>query len=167
MPWTNSYRAAPAKPKKVKRELPPPGIILSDCQALTLTIPGAPMTKKNHPQIVNTGEGRRPLLLPSPEWRAYEKDCLKRMSDFVRQTAGYLPINYAVGVKALFYRQANTGDLNNYQAGLADLLQKAEILSNDSLIESWDGSRKLKDAIRPRVEIEIKRFGIAQGSLGL
>jgi Holliday junction resolvase RusA-like endonuclease len=35
------------------------------------------------------------------------------------------------------------------------MLQSAGILSNDNQIEDWDGSRRLKDAGRPRVEIYI------------
>ena len=36
---------------------------------------------------------------------------------------------------------------------LGDLLQDGGILANDKLIEDWDGSRRLKDARNPRVEI--------------
>ena len=43
--------------------------------------------------------------------------------------------------------------------GTADLLEKAGILLNDRLIESWDGSRIMGlDKDNPRVEIEIKQI---------
>jgi hypothetical protein len=40
-----------------------------------------------------------------------------------------------------------------YYQGLADLLESRGILANDKHIVSWDGSRLLKDAARPRVEL--------------
>lgn len=145
---------------------PPPAKVLGDFAILRFQLPGAPMTKKNHQQILRTRDGRS-FVAPSPEWQRYERDSLARLSEFVVQVGEYLPIDYPVQVMALFYRQANVGDLNNYQAGLADLLQAAQILADDKFIDSWDGSRKLKDAAAPRVEVEITRYGAAQESLPL
>jgi Holliday junction resolvase RusA-like endonuclease len=147
-------------------ELPPPAKVLGDNQAIKFVIPGDPRTKKTHQRILKTRDGR-PFLAPSAEWVAYEKDALARLTEFVSQLSAYLPIDYPVGIQALFFRCANVGDLTNYEQGLGDLLQNAGILADDKLIESWDGSRKLKDAANPRVEIHISRFGAAQESLAL
>lgn len=149
-----------------KYELPPPAKVLEDNQAIKFVIPGDPRTKKTHQRILKTRDGR-PFLAPSSEWVAYEKDALSRLTEFVSQLSAYFPIDYQVAIKALFFRKANVGDITNFEQGLGDLLQNAGILADDKLIESWDGSRKLKDAANPRVEIEISRFGAAQESLAL
>jgi Holliday junction resolvase RusA-like endonuclease len=59
-------------------------------------------------------------------------------------------------VTALIYRDARRGDLDNFEHAIGDALQKAGIIKNDSQIESWDGTRKLLDKERPRVEITIE-----------
>ena len=41
---------------------------------------------------------------------------------------------------------------------VADALEEAGVVLNDSLIASWDGSRLLKDAANPRVEITLEEL---------
>lgn len=60
-----------------------------------------------------------------------------------------------VSVCALIYRDADRGDLTGYLQAIGDALERAGVVTNDKLIHSWDGSRKLIDRARPRVEIEI------------
>ena len=60
-----------------------------------------------------------------------------------------------VNCRAVFYRDANRGDLLGYQQGLADLLQEWEILADDLWIQGWDGSRLAVDRAQPRVELEL------------
>jgi len=60
-----------------------------------------------------------------------------------------------VHVKALFYRDADRGDLCGYQQAGGDALEAAGVVSNDKIIDSWDGSRRLIDRQNPRVEIEV------------
>jgi len=64
-------------------------------------------------------------------------------------------ISESVNVRALFYREALTGDTCGYYQALADLLERTGVLENDRLIASWDGSRLLKSKDAPRIEVEI------------
>ena len=63
------------------------------------------------------------------------------------------PIAASVSCSAIFYRDADRGDLVGYMQGLADLLEKRGILKNDRQIVSWDGSRLALDRDNPRVEV--------------
>lgn len=65
------------------------------------------------------------------------------------------PLIGPVAVRALFFREHAIGDLLNYEQALADALEAAAVVENDRLIVSWDGSRLLKDASAPRIEVEI------------
>ena len=65
------------------------------------------------------------------------------------------PIEYPINVSAAFYRDKLTGDAVGYYQALADALEEGGIVENDSLIRSWNGSKLLKDAKNPRIEIEI------------
>lgn len=122
---------------------------------LRLTIPGAPRTKKNHGQIVRAN-GRKPSMLPSKQWRAWSDAVSPRIRSALA-TAGMAPISYPVNCRAIFYRDANRGDAVGYYQGLADVLEKAGVVTNDVCITTWDGSRLRNDAANPRVEIELTR----------
>lgn len=119
---------------------------------VNLTILGPPRTKKTHQQIVWV-KGK-PRIIPSKPFREWENNAIPQIK---AQWKGD-PISEKIKVTAIFYRQAATGDLNNYMQALADTLQNAGVIKNDSLIESWDGSRKLKDAKNPRVEVKISGY---------
>lgn len=147
---------------------------------MTLTILGAPRTKKTSSRIVGSGPkctacGKRtgrPFLIPSKDNIEWTKDAVRQLRD---QTAAmaHAPsckcrscfpsidrpaptyIDVPVNCRALFYRDRLTGDANNYYASLADALEEAGVVTNDKLIVSWDGSRLRKDAERPRIELEL------------
>jgi hypothetical protein len=83
--------------------------------------------------------------------------------------AGFrLPISESVRVKALFYRETRVGDLTGYAQALGDWLQESKqrkgktvrvgagIIRDDSQIESWDGSRRMHDKMRPRIEVTVE-----------
>lgn len=66
------------------------------------------------------------------------------------------PITVPVRVAAIFHRADRRRiDLVNAMQALADLLERAGVILNDSLVASWDGSRIRIDRERPRVEVEI------------
>ena len=69
-------------------------------------------------------------------------------------------IDYPVQVTALYYMPTKRQpDLINLEEATADILERANIIKNDSLIMSWDGSRIAGvDRDNPRVQIEIKRL---------
>ena len=110
-----------------------------------LTVWGPPRTKKTHNVLAKAG--RRYVVLPSAAWRAWNTS-----ARIERDEARY-PIHEVVNCRALFYRDAERGDAVGYYQGLADLLQAHDLVTNDRLIVSWDGSRLLKDATNPRVEV--------------
>ena len=134
---------------------------------LKITIPGNPVTKKNHSDFVTIpikGSTRCPTckkfhktmtrLLPSKAYTAYQAEAV-----------GYLPvmppIESPVNVKCLYYMENHRKvDLTNLIAATHDTLVHYHILADDnaSIIVSVDGSRVLYDKDNPRVEIEIPRL---------
>jgi Holliday junction resolvase RusA-like endonuclease len=117
---------------------------------LSFTIPGAPRTKKTHSRIVQAGG--RPRILPSKQYLQWDRDARVHLLMTWREPV----IHAEVNCKALFYRDALTGDATGYYQALADTLEKAGVIHNDRLIVSWDGSRLMKDAVNPRVEVTIE-----------
>jgi hypothetical protein len=114
---------------------------------LTLTLYGAPRTKKTHNRLV-VHQGRHKVL-PSAQWTAW-RDALKasgQVKPWMRLRDQ--PYNCA----ALFYRDADRGDATGYYQGLADVLVYLGILSDDVWVRTWNGSELLKNSAHPRVEI--------------
>jgi len=136
-----------------------------------------PRTKKNHSRIVMPKGWKRPLLLPSEEYVEWEEAALlsfcvagiikKYMTTSSRtgkpkeayKLAKGEPVNWPVNCRALVYRHMINGDSTGFYQAVGDFLQKAGFLLNDKLIAQWDGSRLLKDANRPRVELELTPVG--------
>ena len=134
---------------------------------LKITIPGNPVTKKNHSDFVTIpikGSTRCPTckkfyktmtrLLPSKAYTAYQAEAV-----------GYLPvtppIEQSVNVKCLYYMGTHRKvDLINLIAATHDILVHYHILADDNsgVIVSVDGSRVLYDKDNPRVEIEISEM---------
>ena len=120
---------------------------------ISFTIPGAPRTKKNHGRRIKRGNMIYHVQsVAHEEWNAAMQLWLAK----VRTGCPFgLPLGTPVHVSALFYRHADVGDLNGYQQALGDALEQGRIIANDKLIHSWDGTRLLKDAARPRIEVQI------------
>ena len=126
---------------------------------IAFTIAGAPRTKKTHNNAHRTGAPcrccgmRRGHLRvgPSPQYVAWAETFT---AEVLRQRL-VLKLSGPLTVRALFYRDRAIGDLTGYLQALGDALQKAGVIENDRQILSWDGSRLLKDAAHPRVEVEI------------
>lgn len=125
------------------------------------TIPLPPVTKKNHAQVVHTGQkcpvcrrGKNVRLLPSKQYREYEEAalwCLQRKE----------PINTPVNVKCLFYMPTKRKvDKSNLEEACHDLLVIAGVLADDNrdIIAATDGSRVLYDKENPRTEIYITDY---------
>jgi hypothetical protein len=115
---------------------------------IRLVIYGAPRTKKNSNRLVTAGGRQR--VLPSAAWKGWAASARLEYQAKLFPLRG---VAYPVNCCALFYRDAERGDAVGYYQGLADLLESRGILANDKHIVSWDGSRLLKDAARPRVEL--------------
>lgn len=123
---------------------------------LRLVLNGAPRTKKNHGRIVPRGGAH--IMLPSKQWEAWCKQLAPQLRASL-ESRGIAPITRSVNCRALFYRDALRGDAVGFFQGLADLLQHGGVVSDDKWIRAWDGSRLLKDATRPRVELELTAIG--------
>lgn len=124
-------------------------------QTLRLTLPGIPRTKKNSQRIVPRGKHHIPL--PSEAWKTWAAALVPKLKAWMAQNRQQ-PIAHPVNCRALFYRDALRGDAVGFYQGLADLLQKAGVLVDDKYVTQWDGSRLLKDAARPRVEVTLTRI---------
>ena len=118
---------------------------------MIITLYGQPITKKNHMQIITCAG--RPRLIQSKKYREYEKDCL---SQLIKTET----LKTQLHIKCLYWLEtARKTDLTNLLAATHDILQKAEIIEDDALIKSVDGSRIMgKDKYTPRVEIFIEEF---------
>lgn len=150
---------------------------------LRFVLPGQPITKKNSQEIVlipvrrkleepvaerdccskcrrplfGRDDSKRPIIVPSAAYKAWSTG-LGYIANRIHVDHD-TPLEGLVTVKALFYCQhRGHGDLNNYTAALADWLEACQILKNDKLIASWDGSRVLIDKYKPRVEVTISAF---------
>lgn len=116
---------------------------------INFTIPIAPITKKNHQQIIY--HAGRPMVIPSKQYLQYEKDAM-----------WFLPnvdtIEEKVNVKAVFYMPTKRRvDLTNLLQALLDVLVKYGILADDNskVVFSVDGSYVDYDKENPRTEVEI------------
>ena len=118
---------------------------------MNFTIPGNPVTKKNHQRILKTRDGRS-FVAPSAQYKAYE------------ESAGWfvppLDISAPVNVKCLYFMEnLRRVDLVNLLESTMDVLVKYGCLKDDhsKIVVSHDGSRVLLDRQNPRVEITITR----------
>lgn len=97
-------------------------------------------------------------LLPSEAheaWFNFVQDQAYNVKAALRLRGVILPITDPVSVNVQIYREKATGDACGFYQAIGDLLQAVGIIKDDRLIEDWDGSRRLKDADDPRVEVFI------------
>ena len=117
---------------------------------IKFTINLAPITKKNHGQIVYSKAGK-PFVMPSKQYIQYEKDARWFMPHIE-------PIDYPVNVKAIFYMPTKRRvDLVNLEQALLDVLVKYGVLADDNsqIVVSMDGSYVDYDKEKPRTEVYI------------
>lgn len=142
-------------------------------KALHLILPSAPRTKKTSNRLVSihTKDGRNfKKILPSKQYQRWFDHIMTYAPIIRRQAklAGFtLPMTGPVEVTALFFRDAEWGDLTGYLNALADAIQAPVIrdgklvrdglgiIEDDRQITSWDGSRLAKDVANPRIEIDV------------
>lgn len=120
---------------------------------IKFTIPVRPATKKNSGQII-TVKGR-PILIPSPQYREFEKQCLPFLNH-VKAATGV--INYPVNLQCVFFVETRRRvDLANLLNAIDDAAVKSGLLTDDNrdIIAAHDGSRVYHDKINPRIEITI------------
>lgn len=133
--------------------------------------PAGPRTKKNSGRIVKMKRTGRQIMLPSKayeDWNAGVWRAMRSTGQLVRTvsvdesgipTARWAwpnPISVPVNCRALIHRETKVGDAVGYYQAIADTLEDLGVVENDRLIVSWDGTRLLKDAKDPRVEIVLE-----------
>lgn len=119
---------------------------------IEFSIPLSPITKKNHQQIVNNPKNGKPFVIPSRQYKEYEKNAMW----FIPRPQK--PIGEPVNVRCLFFLPTRRkGDLTNYLEAIDDVMVKCGLLEDDNytIIQSHDGSRVLYDKANPRTEILI------------
>jgi len=121
---------------------------------MVIVIPIEPRTKKNHQQIIKVHG--RPIIVPSKQYKDYEKECLEYIEEDDRKK-----INYPVNVKCEFYMGTRRKcDLVNCLQAIDDILVMAGVLEDDNytIIQSHNGSRVFYDKEFPRTVVTIERI---------
>lgn len=126
---------------------------------VSFVILGPPRTKKNSSRIVRAGRFNK--ILPSEAYLEWNEEAQFQLIPVRNRGTIQGPVNCA----ALIYREKLIGDAVGFYQAIADTLQDARVVHDDYLIVSWDGSRILKDANNPRVEITLTAADIALARL--
>ncbi len=127
-------------------------------------IDGRPMSKKRNWTIGRNRSGMMPRIVLTKRYKEWEKSVVdqlwvQRMQYQASMTGPWEPINEPVQVTFIFYiRKKGKYDLSNLYQGVEDALVKAQILEDDSLIESHDGSRKHVGDEADQILVYIKPF---------
>ena len=119
------------------------------------TIYGQPITKKNSQQIVMNPKTKRPFIMPSKQYKEYEKNAAQYISPPEQ------PIDHPVNVRCIYFMpNARACDLTNLMEATHDILVKHKVLSDDNnkVIYAVDGSRVCYDKLTPRVEVFIEEI---------
>lgn len=121
---------------------------------------GPPRTKKNSSQASRTGRQCPCCKLRTGPARVFPSKAFREYQDTVARYVATKPalqlgLSKPIAMRALVYRDKLTGDYFGFMQALGDILQHCGIIVNDRLIAHTDGSRLLKDAANPRVEITL------------
>lgn len=122
---------------------------------IKFTLPVRPVTKKNSGQIITNPKTGRPFMIPSPQYRQFEKDCLPYLYR-VKQEVGV--VNYPVNIQCIFYMEKRIKvDLSNLLNAIDDAMVAAKFIQDDNrdIIAGHDGSRVYHDSTNPRIELTI------------
>ena len=116
---------------------------------------GHPRTKKTSQRIVRAGG--RPRIIPSKETAEWSNHAILQLrSQLHRYRGNTFHDRQRWNLRAVFYRrQETTADLIGHLQALCDVLEAAEVVSNDRWIRGVDGSRLDVDQKNPRVEITL------------
>lgn len=120
---------------------------------IKFTLPIKPITKKNSGQIVMRGS--YPKLLPSKQYRQFEKDTQPYFMRVKIQTG---EIARPVNIQCLFYMETHRRvDLCNLLNAVDDAMVASGLVVDDNrdIIAGHDGSRVYYDKENPRIEITI------------
>ena len=131
---------------------------------ISFIIDGQPMSKKRNWTIGRNRSGMMSRIVLTKKYKEWEKGVVdqlwvQRMQYQASMIGPWKPIDEPVEVCFIFYiSKKGKFDLSNLYQGIEDALVKAQILKDDSLIESHDGSRKHLGCELPRILITIRAF---------
>ena len=119
---------------------------------LKMVLRGQPITKKNHSQIIKTGNRR--MVIPSPQYRQYEKDCMWQIPPKAKQR-----IDFPVNVQCVYYMPTKRRvDLVNLLEATCDILVEGGVLAAGAvtgLLEKNDDPEALLRTVLSDFEVEI------------
>lgn len=124
---------------------------------IEITVPLAPITKKNSMRIVRNRKTGKRRIMPSQQYMDYEAAALWHC----KRAKVQRPIEEPMEVKCLFYMPTRRRvDLTNLLESIDDVLVRAGVLKDDhsGIIVSHDGSRVLYDKDNPRTEVYIADY---------
>ena len=111
----------------------------------------APISKKNHSQIIRNTKTGKLMVIPSKQYKEYE-----------HESAWFMPhiktIDRPVNIRAVFYMPTRRRvDLVNLLQALCDILVKYSVLEDDNfnIVAGFDGSRVDYDKENSRTEVWI------------
>lgn len=122
---------------------------------IEITVPLAPITKKNSMRIMHSSKTGKPFIMPSQKYIDYEAKAVW----YCKKAGVHEPIDYPVEVKCLFYMPTKRRvDLTNLLEAVDDVLVRSGVLKDDhsGIIVSHDGSRVLYDKDNPRTVLFIR-----------
>lgn len=128
---------------------------------IEITVPLAPITKKNSMRIMHSSKTGKPFIMPSQQYIDYEDKAVWYCK--AQRPCG--PIEAPVEVRCLFYMPTRRRvDLTNLLESIDDVLVRAGILKDDhsGIVVSHDGSRVLYDKDNPRTEVFIREMEDAE-----
>lgn len=115
------------------------------------TIPGTPITKKNHQRIVRNPRTGKPMVIQAEAYKEYEETA----GWYIRQ---HPKIESPCNVRCEYYMPTRRRvDLANLLEASLDILVKYSVLADDNcnIVRSMDGSRVYTAQKPPRAEITI------------
>ena len=145
---------------KEERIISPEELLADGEEILRIIVYGSAATKKNHGQLIKV-RGRT-IMIPSKQCIAYGKIC-KPVMEAAWKGIGKNPMDFGISIDMRVWLQTwRVGDINNYQAAIADFLQDYGVIADDSWVH-WhnpEGIHWLQgiDKENPRVELIISRF---------
>ena len=118
--------------------------------SISIIIPGAVRIKKNSRRIYGFGKFKKSL--PSEAYVEWEKQA---RADFIMNHRRFPVITTECHVCATIFYKGQRPDLSGAMESIGDCLEGL-VWENDRLIESWDGTRLIKDNKNPRTVVVVE-----------
>lgn len=118
-------------------------------------IPGRTRILKNNKKLIRLRGSGRMIPVSSDRYKKWELFA----SLFIARARKNPTIDFPVNLKIIFYFKdhQHEPDLSNAYQGVEDVLQKCDVIKNDKLVYSHDGSRKVFGSAVESVEIWVTK----------